>query len=100
MCQVSDVTLTERNGLSLHQQVKSRHVCNIVESYCLHSMGIVYHHADGRFKWLIPWHQSVNPSREATSILSGKYKRFMLAHPVGGNMNEGNSIWCWLTCGL
>ena len=36
---------------------------------------IVHHHANGRFDWLISEHQSVNPSREAISILSGKYRR-------------------------
>ena len=35
------------------------------------------------FDWLIPGQQSVNPSREAISILSGKCKRFMFVHPVG-----------------
>ena len=29
-------------------------------------------------------HCSVNPSREAIFILSGKYKRFMFVHPVRG----------------
>ena len=46
-------------------------------------MKIVRHHANGRFDWLISEHQSVNPSREAISILSGKYKRFAFVHPVG-----------------
>ena len=40
------------------------------------------HHANGRFDWLISGHQSVNPSREAISIVSGKYKRFTFVHPV------------------
>ena len=40
------------------------------------------HHTNGRFDWLISGHQSVNPSREAISILSGKYKRFAFVHPV------------------
>ena len=40
------------------------------------------HHANGRFDWLISGHQSVNPSREAISILSGKYKRCTFVHPV------------------
>ena len=46
-------------------------------------MKIVRHHANSRFDWLISGHQSVNPSREAISILSGKYKRFTFVHPVG-----------------
>ena len=45
-------------------------------------MKIVHHHANGCFDWLISGHQSVNPSREAFSILSGKYKRFTFVHPV------------------
>ena len=33
---------------------------------------------------LISEHQSVNPSREATSILFGKHKRFSFVHSVTG----------------
>ena len=29
-------------------------------------------------------HQGINPSREAISILSGKYKRFTFVNPVSG----------------
>ena len=43
------------------------------------------HHANGRFDWLISGHQSVNPTREAISILSGKYKRFTFVHHVVDN---------------
>ena len=39
---------------------------------------------NGRFDWLISEHQSVNPSREANSSLSGKYKGSTLVHPVTG----------------
>ena len=35
-----------------------------------------------RFDWLISGQQSVNPSREAISILSGKYKGFTFVRPV------------------
>ena len=45
-------------------------------------MKIVHHHANGRFDWLISGQQSVNPSREAISILSVKYKTFTFVHPV------------------
>ena len=63
-------------------------------------MKIVHHRANGRFDWLISEYQSVNPSREAISILliseyqsvnpsreaisilSEKYKRFTFVHPV------------------
>ena len=57
-------------------------VCNPVEDHCLRAMKIVQHHANGRFDWLISGHQSVNPSREVFTILSGKYKRFTFVHPV------------------
>ena len=57
-------------------------VCNAVEGHCLQAMKIVHHHANGSFDWLISGQQSVNPSREAISILSGKYKRFTFVHPV------------------
>ena len=57
-------------------------VCNVVKSHCLQAMKIVRHHANGRFDWLISGHQRVNPSREAISVLSGKYKTFTFVHPV------------------
>ena len=57
-------------------------ISNALEGHCLEAMKIVHHHADGRFDWLISEHQSVNPLREAISILSVKYKRFMFVHPV------------------
>ena len=65
-----------------------------MEGHCLQALKIVRHHANGRFDWLISGHQSVNPSREAISIiyihnniyniyiLSGKYERFTFVHPV------------------
>ena len=55
---------------------------NALEGHCLEAMKIVHHHANGCFSWLIFEHQSVNPSRTAISILSGKYKRFTFVHPV------------------
>ena len=57
-------------------------VCNAVEGHYLQAMKTVHHHANGRFHWLISEHQSVNPSREAISILSGKYKKFKFVHLV------------------
>ena len=57
-------------------------VCNAVEGHCLQAMKIVHHHANDRFDWLISEDQSVNPSRDAISIQSGKYKRFTFVHPV------------------
>ena len=57
--------------------------CNTVEIQCLKAMKIVDYHANDRFDWLIFGHQKVDPSREAISILSGKYKRFtLIVHPV------------------
>ena len=35
-----------------------------------------------RFDWLNSQRESINPSREAISIPSGKYKRFTFVHPV------------------
>ena len=64
-------------------------VCNALEDHCLQAMKIVHHLANGRFDWLIFGHQSVNPSREAISILFGKYKRFTLVHSVAV-ANESN----------
>ena len=57
-------------------------VFNDLEGHCLEGMKIVHHHVNGHFDWLTSGHQSVNPSREAISILSGKYKKFTFVHPV------------------
>ena len=57
-------------------------VCNAMESHYLRAMKVVHHHANGRFDWLISGHQSVNPSRKAISVMSGKHKRFQFVHPV------------------
>ena len=57
-------------------------VCKAVEGHCLQAIKIVHHHANGCFDSLISGYQSVNPSRKVISILSGKYKRFTLVHPV------------------
>ena len=45
-------------------------------------MKIVHHYVNSCFDWLISGHQSVNPSREAISVLSGKHRRFTFVHPV------------------
>ena len=58
-------------------------VCNMVEDHCFHAMKIMHYYANSCFDWLISGHQSFDPSREAISILSGKYKRFTFVHPVG-----------------
>ena len=57
-----------------------------MEGHCLLAIKIVNHHANGRFDWLISGYQSVNRSREAISLLSGKYTRFTFVHPVSVNM--------------
>ena len=45
-------------------------------------MKIVHYYANSCFDWLIYGQQSDNALREATSRLSGKYKRFAFVHPV------------------
>ena len=45
-------------------------------------MKIMHNHANSRFDWLISGHQSVNLSKEAISILSGKYNKFTFVHPA------------------
>ena len=42
----------------------------------------MHHYANGRFDWLSSEHRSVNPSREAISILSEKYVRFTFIYPA------------------
>ena len=73
----------ERKKLDYLCNCKSElsNVCNVVEGHCLQAMEIVHHHDDG-FDWLISGQQSVNTSREAISILSGKYKRFTFVNLV------------------
>ena len=53
----------------------------MVKSLCLQVMQIVPYYANSCFDWLISSQQSDNPLREATSILSGKYKRVTFVHP-------------------
>ena len=55
-------------------------VCNAVEDHCFQAVKIVYHYANNCFDWLISGHLIVNRSREAISILSGKFHMFV--HPV------------------
>ena len=50
-----------------------------MEGHSLQAMKIVSHHANGHFDWLISGYQSINHSREAISILSGKYKDLRLS---------------------
>ena len=53
----------------------------MVKSLRLQAMKIVRYYANSCFDWLISRQQSDNPLREATSVLSGKYKRFTFVHP-------------------
>ena len=53
-----------------------------MEDQCLQDMNIVHDHANDCFNWLSSRHQSVDPSREAISVLFEKYKRFTSVHPV------------------
>ena len=57
-------------------------VCNVVDGHCLLAMKIVHLYAKGCFDWLLSGQPSVNPSRQAISIVSGKCKRFTFVHPV------------------
>ena len=57
-------------------------VSSAVESHCLQAMKLVHDYVNGRFDWLISGQQSVNPWKEAYSVLSQKYKRFTFVHPV------------------
>ena len=73
--QVSNVTLSGKKLDDLFNcKSEISNVCHVVEDHCLQAMKIVHNHANSWFDWLIPGQQSVNPSREAISILSGKYK--------------------------
>ena len=80
--QVSSATLREKNWImsvtaSLNQAMFATWWKVIVQA-----MKIVHHHANGCFDWLISGQQCVNPSREAISTLTGKYKTFTFVHPV------------------
>ena len=89
---VSDVTLSEKqlDYLCINSKSEITNVFNDVEGHCLQAMKIVHHHANGNFDWLISEHQTVNPSREAISVLSEKYKRFTFVHPVEtGKISKG-----------
>ena len=58
---------------------KIGNVCNAVEGRSLQAMKIGHHHANSRFDWLTYGHQSVNPSIEAISRLSGNTKDLRLS---------------------
>ena len=76
--------------LCINSKSEISNVCNEVEGHCFQAMKIVHHHADGNFDWLISEHQSVNPSREAISVLSEKYKSSTFVHPVKtGKISKG-----------
>ena len=82
--QVSNVTLSEKKlDYLCNCMLEISDVRNVVEGHCLHAMKIVHHYANSCFDWLISGQQSVNPSREAISLLSGKCKRFSFVHRVG-----------------
>ena len=75
--QVPNTTLRELDYLCNSSQNQAMSATS-----CLQAMKIVHHYAHGCFDWLIYGQQSVNLSREAISILSGKYKKFTFGHPV------------------
>ena len=64
----------------------------MVQGYCLRAMKTVHHYVNGCFDWLISGQQSVDPLREAISILSGKYKRFTFIHPVTLTSNKFRKV--------
>ena len=81
--QVSYVTFSEKKlDYLCNWKSEINNVCNMVEGHCLQAMKTVPHYANSCFDWLISGQQSDNPLREATSILSGKYKRFTFVRPV------------------
>ena len=53
----------------------------MVKGLRLQAMKIVRYYANSYFDWLISRQQRDNPLREATPILSEKYKRFTFVHP-------------------
>ena len=63
----------------------------MVEGLRLQVMKIVHYYASSCFSWLISGQQSDNPLREATSILSGKYKRFTFVYPE--NQHSFGNTW-------
>ena len=67
---------------SLNCESEISNICNAVEGHCFQAMRTMRHYANGSFDWLLSGHRSVNPSREAISTLSGKYKRFTFVHHV------------------
>ena len=76
-----------RTGLKCYIELKNwiisiSNVRNMVEVHCLQVLIIVHHYANSCFDRFISVQQIVNPSREAISILSEKYKRFTFVHPL------------------
>ena len=63
----------------------------MVKGLRLQAMKIVRYYANSCFDRLISRQQSDNPLREATSILSGKYKRFTFVHPE--NQHSFGNTW-------
>ena len=61
------------------------------EGLRLQAMKIVHYYANNCFDWLIFGQQSDNHLREATSILSEKYKRFTFVHPE--NQHSFGNTW-------
>ena len=54
----------------------------MVKDYFVKAIKTVHHHDNGSFAWSISGPQSINHLREAISVMSGKYKRFMFVHAV------------------
>ena len=73
-------------------------VCNALEGHALQAIKIVHHHANGLFDWLISKQQSVNPSTEAISILSGKNKTVNLLGPCLSSVVLRHLSYCSFVC--
>ena len=79
---VLEVPLHEKDSIICNCMLEISNACKAVNSHCLQAIKVVHHHASDRFDWLISGHQSVNPLREAISILAGKCKGFTFVYPV------------------
>ena len=77
-----------KNCFLCNCKLEISNVCNAVEGHCLEAVKTVRHHANGRFDWLISGHHSVNPLREAISVLSDKYKTYVCSPRVIGVNNH------------
>ena len=62
-------------------------ICNALEGHCPQAMKIGHSHVNDRLDYLISGHRSLNPSKEAISLFSRKYKRCKFVHRVLDRLN-------------